>query len=206
MPTTTRRKPTQSRSQETQRRILEAATTILQKQGRKDLTTRKLAAESGLSIGSIYEYYPNIQAIIQVLYKERTKKGMALIESVFRDPDPKKSLRQLFMEYDEQATKQKLYNRAYLELWEASEQDPKLRRLNKKAEDDLTLIYVNLFELRGSPLSREKLTMISQYMHGLDRINMQLQYKKSKTEREFFNFLTSKSFEALAMITGCSLD
>jgi AcrR family transcriptional regulator len=66
--TTTRRSPVQERSQETVARALAAATALL---GRgvsiEALTTAAIAHEAGMSVGGLYRFFPDKQAIVDAI-------------------------------------------------------------------------------------------------------------------------------------------
>lgn len=66
--TTTRRLPVQERSQETVARVL-AATTALLARGVaiEALTTAQIAAEAQLSVGALYRFFPDKQAIVDAI-------------------------------------------------------------------------------------------------------------------------------------------
>lgn len=66
-----RKLPTQERAKVRIRRVLEATQLILNRDGPSAVTTPAIAAESGVSVGSIYQYFPNKEAIILALYQER---------------------------------------------------------------------------------------------------------------------------------------
>jgi AcrR family transcriptional regulator len=58
-----RKTPAQSRSQVTVDAILGAAAHILEKRGFEGYTTNAISARAGVSIGSLYQYFPNKDAI-----------------------------------------------------------------------------------------------------------------------------------------------
>ncbi|AQZ96491.1 TetR family transcriptional regulator [Halopseudomonas phragmitis] len=58
-----RRNPTQSRAEMTLQSIREASLKILEKEGYKRLTTNHIAEVAGISIGTLYQYYADKQAI-----------------------------------------------------------------------------------------------------------------------------------------------
>ncbi len=64
---TPRKKPRQRRSQQTVAAILEAAARILVDDGYAKLTTNHVAEVAGVSIGSLYQYFPNKQALVLAL-------------------------------------------------------------------------------------------------------------------------------------------
>jgi len=62
-----RKAPKQERSRKTYQDILQGATRLIQRDGIQKLSTNKVAEESGVSIGSLYQYFPSKQAIIAAL-------------------------------------------------------------------------------------------------------------------------------------------
>lgn len=61
----------QARSRATQEAILEATARILESRGRAQLTTNEIARRAGVSIGSLYQYFPNKQAILATLIRNK---------------------------------------------------------------------------------------------------------------------------------------
>ena len=64
------RSPKQQRSQFTVAAILEAATHVFSEKGLKKATTNEIAERAGVSIGSLYQYFPNKQALITELTQQ----------------------------------------------------------------------------------------------------------------------------------------
>jgi AcrR family transcriptional regulator len=62
-----RRAPGQARSQETVAVILEASARILETDGIRGFNTNAIAAKAGVSIGSLYQYFPNKDSIVLAL-------------------------------------------------------------------------------------------------------------------------------------------
>jgi AcrR family transcriptional regulator len=59
-----RRTPRQARAQDTVQIIVEATARILQRQGRTALNTNYIAECAGISVGTLYQYFPNKEAIL----------------------------------------------------------------------------------------------------------------------------------------------
>ncbi len=59
-----RRRPKQSRSRATWDAILEAASQILERDGAAGFNTASVAERAGVSIGTLYQYFPDKQAIL----------------------------------------------------------------------------------------------------------------------------------------------
>ncbi|MBF6341222.1 TetR/AcrR family transcriptional regulator [Nocardia abscessus] len=62
-----RRRPTQQRAKETREQILEVAARLFGECGIAGTSTNRIAAEAGLSIGTLYRYFPDRNAIVDEL-------------------------------------------------------------------------------------------------------------------------------------------
>ena len=76
-----RRTPSQERSGELVRKLLEATAQVLADVGLEATSTNKIAARAGVAIGSIYQYFPNKEALIDALLDERLRRMEALTAS-----------------------------------------------------------------------------------------------------------------------------
>ncbi len=61
---TQRKQPTQERSRTMVETIVKATTQVLLKEGYEACTTNRVAAAAGVSIGSVYQYFPNKEALV----------------------------------------------------------------------------------------------------------------------------------------------
>lgn len=64
-----RRQPTQERARETVNVILDAVIRLLKRSGASAVTTNRVAEAAGVSIGSVYQYFPNKRAILIALHE-----------------------------------------------------------------------------------------------------------------------------------------
>lgn len=65
-----RKRPVQVRSKGTVAVFKQAALEILAKEGFSACRTERIAERAGLSIGSLYKYFPNREAILKALYED----------------------------------------------------------------------------------------------------------------------------------------
>jgi AcrR family transcriptional regulator len=70
-----RKTPVQARAVETRDRILDAAARVFSQHGYAAGTTNRIAAAAGLSIGSLYQYFPNKDAILVTLARAHVAEG-----------------------------------------------------------------------------------------------------------------------------------
>lgn len=68
-----RRKPLQTRAVDTVEAIFEATARILQSEGRAGLNTNHVAERAGVSIGTLYSYFPNKEAILLAMARRETE-------------------------------------------------------------------------------------------------------------------------------------
>src|SRR5262245_34479075 len=93
MPSATRRLlpsklPRQRRSRATRARLLEAAARVFAERGYAGGTTNHIAAEAGLSVGSLYQYFPNKDAMLAELMRAHVAEGAEAVVARFGDPAP----------------------------------------------------------------------------------------------------------------------
>jgi AcrR family transcriptional regulator len=68
--TTPRKRPRQARAKETVNLILEASARLLVRRGFDRFTTNEVAEVAGVSIGSLYQYFPNKEALVSALIEK----------------------------------------------------------------------------------------------------------------------------------------
>ena len=89
---TPRKQPVQERSRDTVRAILEAAAQVLERRGYAGTTTDRIAARAGVSVGTLYQYFPNKAAIVFALAFCHAVEGAQALAPLAReariDPPP----------------------------------------------------------------------------------------------------------------------
>ncbi|MFV5380750.1 TetR/AcrR family transcriptional regulator [Acinetobacter pittii] len=78
-----RKRPRQARSVATFEAILEAAARILESLGFAGFNTNAVAELAGVSIGSLYQYFPSKDAlIVELIRRERAKLSSRIVEAI----------------------------------------------------------------------------------------------------------------------------
>ncbi len=93
---TTRKVPTQARAVATCEAILEATARILVTDGFEKLSTNRVAKVAGVSVGSLYQYFPNKAALIAALCSQHVDDMMELVTrclTEFSDADVADAIR-----------------------------------------------------------------------------------------------------------------
>ena len=80
---TLRRTPQQERSQQRVAKILQAASDLIVTEGYEGLSTSAIAERAGISVGSLYQFFANKEAVLQALAQRYLEKVTLLNETVF---------------------------------------------------------------------------------------------------------------------------
>lgn len=76
------RKPKQSRSKATVAAIIDAAARVLAEEGWAGFNTNVIAQRAGVSIGSLYEYFSDKQALVDAIASDHLAKGERFLSSL----------------------------------------------------------------------------------------------------------------------------
>src|ERR1700755_2882625 len=80
-----RKQPKQARSAQLVSDILTAAAQVLARDGAHKFTTARVAEKAGVSVGSLYQYFPNKEAILFRLQFDEWQQTTGLIEGILTD-------------------------------------------------------------------------------------------------------------------------
>jgi AcrR family transcriptional regulator len=81
----TRKEPKQARSAGLVADILEAAAQVLAEEGAQRFTTARVAEKAGVSVGSLYQYFPNKASILFRLQTDEWRSTTALLGGILED-------------------------------------------------------------------------------------------------------------------------
>jgi AcrR family transcriptional regulator len=76
-----RRQPIQQRARQTIEAILDGTVKLLKRGGGRPLTTNHIARAAGVSIGSLYQYFPDKRAIFAALHERHVDEATSRIDS-----------------------------------------------------------------------------------------------------------------------------
>ena len=79
-----RKRPVQARSEATVAAIFEASIQVLLSVGYRKLTTSRVAERAGVSVGTLYQYFPNRQALMSAVLERYLGEMSASIEAECR--------------------------------------------------------------------------------------------------------------------------
>jgi AcrR family transcriptional regulator len=80
-----RKSPVQARSSASVEAICEATIQVLLSVGKERLTTTKVAARAGVSVGTLYQYFPNKSSLLQAVLRKHMEEVTRAVETVCAD-------------------------------------------------------------------------------------------------------------------------
>jgi AcrR family transcriptional regulator len=87
-----RKQPNQDRAKETVETIFQATAHILEQEGFDKASTNKIAEKAGISIGSLYQYFPSKEAILAKMIDMFIEKEIRMLEKAIDSDTPKNLL------------------------------------------------------------------------------------------------------------------
>jgi AcrR family transcriptional regulator len=80
-----RKSPVQARSSASVESILEATVQVLLSVGKERLTTTRVAYRAGVSVGTLYQYFPNKSALLQAALRRHLESVAGALEQACRE-------------------------------------------------------------------------------------------------------------------------
>ncbi len=96
--TTPRKRPQQARSKAMVEAILEATIRVLIELGYEGATTIAIAARAGVSVGSLYQYFPNKESLVAALIERHVVELVACVDAALAsvgNAEPREGVRAL---------------------------------------------------------------------------------------------------------------
>jgi len=199
-----RKSPNQERAKRTVESILAAAEKILCDEHVDRLTIRRIAKTAGISLGSMYDYFPNKRAVLYQLFEIRLQLLLRIFDEAFAEEDAPESYDAAFDKYVRLAGDIKYPSRIDLELRNAIDRDPQLAKMTEHYEDSLTDRYVSMLRHYGSDWSDADLRKLAIYAHQIDHANLKLQAEEQHDERRSYGQMTTYVFRCLARYCGAT--
>jgi len=97
-PVEPRKEPKQERSRQTYQVILQGASRIIRKFGVQKFSTNKVAEESGVSIGSLYQYFPSKEAVVAALIDQTFENEYTKLKTRLHEISPTLGAREVIMQ------------------------------------------------------------------------------------------------------------
>lgn len=124
-----RRAPTQQRSRERLDRILAVATALIAKKGSDQVKMSDVADLAGISIGSLYQYFPDKSTIIRTLAERYNAESRKCVEQAFTAVRDLKGLREAYEGLVDQYYALFLAEPVMRDIWSGMQADKQLMAL-----------------------------------------------------------------------------
>jgi AcrR family transcriptional regulator len=125
----TRRNPTQQRSRERQERILAVATQLIATKGSDQLKMSEIAERSEISIGSLYQYFPDKSSVIRTLAERYNAESRRCIEAALGAVEDAQGLQAAYSELLDQYYEIVFATPAMRDIWSGMQADKQLMAL-----------------------------------------------------------------------------
>jgi len=177
-----RKMPVQDRSKQTVEFILQASISILESDGMKGFNTNAIAKKAGVSIGSLYQYFPSKDAImnelIQRYFKDQDAQIYQYIESLDRGTDIKFVIDMFIERFYEILLSQPQVSRILLKQVDSAALRSKIDELDAKMLEFIYGTFKNKFgvtlDINQLHLTVEALKGMNDYFfkHGVGKIEI----------------------------------
>lgn len=167
-----RREPSQDRARQRVDKILADTADLLMSSGLEKLTTNHIAKAAGMSVGSLYRYFPNKQSIIYELYKRwlaEVRDGL----TVFRDSiEPGEELERLelrmFTAIYGDIDGKLHFSQLDVELGKAMQLYPELQEMDRLHGLKIAELLRDIFKLAGAQGDDEQLLQLGSYLYAVN--------------------------------------
>ncbi|RTL93289.1 MAG: TetR/AcrR family transcriptional regulator [Hyphomicrobiales bacterium] len=124
-----RRSPSQQRSRERVERMLAAASALIAEQGSDAMRMGEVAERAGVSIGSLYQFFPDKRAIVWALAERYTAESQACISAALKDVSDVEGFKNAFSELVDIYYELFLAEPVIRDVWSGTQADKALRAL-----------------------------------------------------------------------------
>lgn len=155
-----RRQPMQQRARERTQQILDTTARLLEEVGVDDLTTILIAKELGISVGSLYHYFPNKHAIMFALGERWLEEMTAAMNAIEAYDLDKMTLEQFVSDALDQMHGVYKKQKAVLPLAQALWSIPELRDLDVQHDTVVITKLAGIFKRLGFTGSKNELERI----------------------------------------------
>jgi AcrR family transcriptional regulator len=168
----TRRIPRQERAARTVDLVFQATARIIETQGLEALTTNAVARTAGISIGSLYEYFPNKEAILVAMTRQMLREDERIvteaIAAALSRPGAdvvRETVRAFIALYDMKPEVRRAIMRVHIMLGLADEHTIPVRAVVDVVQAHRTQI----FGARSAPLSPTRILVLVRAVAGVVR-------------------------------------
>jgi len=194
------RKPSQRRSRQRVALILEATAEILRSRGIADVTTNSIARQAGIPVSSIYQYFPNKEAILVALYQQY----LAAIEAVIEEYETPEQLAKpwdiFFTEALKAVYRQETRDQIDRELQNGLVLFPELREIEHAHRENMAARLARNLRALGSRWSTPRLHRLGLFIYELNTAAWRHRVENTVVADELLDWETAA---ILAVVRTC---
>ena len=191
-PSSQRKAPSQKRAQSTVKKVLDGTWEILREQGAEALSTRSISKHTGVSPGSIYQYFGNKEQILFTLYGERLKDSIGAFKLVATDENFTLPLTQFWILQGAALAGVNWGRIEDVELNKAIAESPLLKDAVKNILNELYDCLINIMKRYGSTWSDKALRHLAEYAFGINHFGYSLRIRQTENEAKRTAVLTNE--------------
>ena len=197
-----RKLPVQARSAASVEAILQATIQVLLTVGKDRLTTTRVAARAGVSVGTLYQYFPNKKSLLQAALKRHLDEVGEAVERVCheqRSNTPREMVTALVTEY--LATKMR-NAKVSAALYSVSS-DVDGATIVKRMSEKINRAIVDMLETSCIPINKDP-QVVSSMLQGVMAGVVRRLLESRAPENEFNNLREELIFLACSYVEACS--
>jgi AcrR family transcriptional regulator len=178
-----RKQPRQERSSRMVDRILDAALILTREKGTAGPTTLAIAQRAGLSVGSVYQYYPNKQAIMLDLARRWLSAFPAVIAARVNAAPPagRGALEHEVRAFLHEVARLYLDNANLLPVLEAIALNPDLRPIMTESDERIVGLYAAWLHRLNPALEAETASRLGLLMMEVGHISLTLAVRRDRS-------------------------
>lgn len=191
-PSNQRKAPSQKRAQSTVKKVLDGTWEILKERGAEALSTRSISKHTGVSPGSIYQYFGNKEQILFTLYGDRLKDTIGAFKLVATDENFALPLAEFWALQGEALSNVGWGRVEDVELNKAIAESPLLKDSVEHILNELFDCLINIMRRYGSTWSDNDLRHLAEYMFGINHLGYSLRIRQADDEAKRTAVLTNE--------------
>jgi AcrR family transcriptional regulator len=177
-----RRAPAQQRSRERLERILAAASEIIAARGSDQLKMSDVAESAGISIGSLYQYFPDKSAIIRTLAERYHEASRGCIEEAFAGVRDLDGLRAAYTSLVDQYYEICLTEPVMRDIWSGMQADKELAAIELAASRANAALLADVMARVHRKANRKRLAATALLIWHLGEATMRLAISLDRRE------------------------
>ncbi|WP_193165951.1 TetR/AcrR family transcriptional regulator [Microbulbifer hainanensis] len=159
-----RKQPQQERSRRRRQQILDTSIEILQQDGLEKLNTAAISEKLGISVGSLYRYFPNKQAILHTLAEQWLAANRAALEEIAHWPLETTEVENFVVPFLDRMTEVYRAQSGLVRLLQTIMEVPELRALDEEHDRFVVRFLTRLLKRLGVGETRTERVRLSELL------------------------------------------